>query len=180
MKWWDQILVFWMLSFKPTFSLSSFTFIKRLYSSSSLSVIRVVSSEYLIDISPSNLDSRFCFFQSRVSHDVLCSVCLNMEVRIRVGWEWRITKGHKDSWGWWTCSRWTWNYVIVSRVYVCAKTYESVHFKYVWLTVCQSYFNKPVCFFLKKEITEGLPLMVQLLRIHLAMHGTQVVPWSGN
>ena len=29
-----RILVFWMLSFKPTFSLSSFTFIKRLFSSS--------------------------------------------------------------------------------------------------------------------------------------------------
>ena len=41
-----MILVFWMLSFKPTFSLSSFTFIKRLYSSS-LSAIRVVSSAYL-------------------------------------------------------------------------------------------------------------------------------------
>ena len=35
-----------MLSFKPTFSLSSFTFIKRLFSSSSLSAIRVVSSAY--------------------------------------------------------------------------------------------------------------------------------------
>ena len=42
-----MILVFWMLSFKPTFSLSSFTFIKRLFSSSSLSTIRVVSSAYL-------------------------------------------------------------------------------------------------------------------------------------
>ena len=31
-----MILVFWMLSFKPAFSLSSFTFIKRLLSSSSL------------------------------------------------------------------------------------------------------------------------------------------------
>ena len=40
-----MILVFWMLSFKPTFSLSSFTFIKRLFSSSSLSAIRVVSSQ---------------------------------------------------------------------------------------------------------------------------------------
>ena len=40
-----MILVFWMLSFKPTFSLSSFTF-KRLFSSS-LSAIRVVSSAYL-------------------------------------------------------------------------------------------------------------------------------------
>ena len=41
------ILVFWMLSFQPTFSLSSFTFLKRLFSSSSLSPIRVVSSAYL-------------------------------------------------------------------------------------------------------------------------------------
>ena len=41
-----MILVFWMLSFKPTFSLSSFTFTKR-PSSSSLSAIRVVSSAYL-------------------------------------------------------------------------------------------------------------------------------------
>ena len=41
-----MILVFWMLSFKPTVSLSFFTFIKRLFSSS-LSVIRVVSSAYL-------------------------------------------------------------------------------------------------------------------------------------
>ena len=42
-----MIIVFWMLSFNPTFSLSSFTFIKRLFSSSSLSAIRVVSSAYL-------------------------------------------------------------------------------------------------------------------------------------
>ena len=41
-----MILVFWMLIFMPTFSLSSFTFIKRLFSSSSLSAIRVVSSAY--------------------------------------------------------------------------------------------------------------------------------------
>ena len=48
-----MILVFWMLSFKPAFSLSSFTFIKGLLSSSSLSAIRVVSE--VIDISPNNL-----------------------------------------------------------------------------------------------------------------------------
>ena len=41
-----MILVFWMLSFKPNFSLSSFTFIKRLFSYS-ISAIRVVSSAYL-------------------------------------------------------------------------------------------------------------------------------------
>jgi len=42
-----MILVFWMMGFKPTFSLSSFTFIKRFFSSFSLSAIRVVSSAYL-------------------------------------------------------------------------------------------------------------------------------------
>ena len=42
-----MILLFWMLSFKSTFSLFSFTFIKRLFSSSLLSAIRVVSSAYL-------------------------------------------------------------------------------------------------------------------------------------
>ena len=42
-----MIFVFWMLSFKPTFSLSSYIFIKRLFSSSSLSAIKVVSSAYL-------------------------------------------------------------------------------------------------------------------------------------
>ena len=51
-----MILVFQMLSFKPALLHSSFTFIKRLLSSSSLSAIRVVSSAYLI-ISSSNLDS---------------------------------------------------------------------------------------------------------------------------
>ena len=42
-----MILVFWMFRFKHTFSLSSFTFIKRLFSSSLLSAIRVGSSAYL-------------------------------------------------------------------------------------------------------------------------------------
>ena len=46
MKWWNlgtMILLLWMLHFKSAFSLSSFTFIKRLFSSSSHSAIRVVS-----------------------------------------------------------------------------------------------------------------------------------------
>ena len=42
-----MILVFWILSFKPNVSLSSFTFIKKLFSSPSLSAIKVVSSSYL-------------------------------------------------------------------------------------------------------------------------------------
>ena len=43
-----MILVFWMLSFKPAFSLSSFTFFNRLFSFSSLSVIKVVSWASLV------------------------------------------------------------------------------------------------------------------------------------
>ena len=49
-------LVFWMLSFKPTFSLSSFTLIKRLFSSSSLSYYVICIFE-VIDISPGILIS---------------------------------------------------------------------------------------------------------------------------
>ena len=41
-----MIFIFWMLSFEPAFSLSSFIF-KRLFSSTSLSAIRVVSSAHL-------------------------------------------------------------------------------------------------------------------------------------
>ena len=44
-----DVIIFscWMLSFKPAFSLSSFTFIQRLFSSSLLSAISVVLSAYL-------------------------------------------------------------------------------------------------------------------------------------
>ena len=45
-----MILVFWVLNFKTTFSLSCFTFIKRRFCSS-LSAVRVVLSAYLIGIS---------------------------------------------------------------------------------------------------------------------------------
>ena len=72
------ILVFWMLSFKPAFSLSSFTFVKRLFSSSSLSAIRVVSSAYL----------RLLIF-------ILAILIGVMKRRILLcGWDTRI-------WGWW-------------------------------------------------------------------------------
>ena len=43
----SMIFVFWMLNFKPPFSLSSLTFVKSLFSSSSLSAIRMVSFAYL-------------------------------------------------------------------------------------------------------------------------------------
>ena len=42
-----MILVFWMLSFKPMFSLVPFIFIKKLFNSPLLSAIRVVLSAYL-------------------------------------------------------------------------------------------------------------------------------------
>ena len=42
-----MVFVFWMLSFKPAFSFSSFTFINRFFNSSLLSAIKVVSSAYL-------------------------------------------------------------------------------------------------------------------------------------
>ena len=49
MKWWDQMSwsLSWMLSFKPVFSFSSFSFIKKLFTSSLLSVIRVLLSACL-------------------------------------------------------------------------------------------------------------------------------------
>ena len=50
MKWWDWMpssSFIWMLGFKPAFSLTSFTIIKRLFNSSLLSAIRVVSPAYL-------------------------------------------------------------------------------------------------------------------------------------
>ena len=42
-----MILIFYMLYFKPVFILYSFTLIRKLFSFSSLSAIRVVSSAYL-------------------------------------------------------------------------------------------------------------------------------------
>ena len=68
-----MILVFWMLSFEPTFSLFSFTFIKRLFSYSFLSAITVVSSVYLkLLIFLSAILVPACASSSPVSHDVLC------------------------------------------------------------------------------------------------------------
>ena len=52
-----MILVFWMLCFKPAFSLSSFTLIKRLFSSSLLSASGIISICEVVDISLGSLDS---------------------------------------------------------------------------------------------------------------------------
>ena len=58
-----MVLVFWMSSFKPAFSLSSFTFIKRLFSSSSLSDLHI----WGVDISPGSLDSNLWFIKPSIS-----------------------------------------------------------------------------------------------------------------
>ena len=70
-----MIVVFWKLSFKPNFSLSSFTFIKRLFSSSLLSAHKggVICISEVTDISPSNLDSSLWFIRSSTFHNVLCT-----------------------------------------------------------------------------------------------------------
>ena len=53
-----MILVFWMLSFKPAFSLSSSTFINRLFSSIAFCHWGgVICISEVVDISPCNLDS---------------------------------------------------------------------------------------------------------------------------
>ena len=77
-----MIFIFWILSFKPTFSLSSFTFIKRLFRSSLLSAIRVVSSAYLrllifllAILIPACATSSlaFCIMYSSIGKECVCS-----------------------------------------------------------------------------------------------------------
>ena len=76
-----MILVFWMLSFKPTFSFSFFTFIKRLFSSS-LSATRVVSSVYHIHISPGDLDSSL--WNHPAQHFAWCTLYISYTGRVIV------------------------------------------------------------------------------------------------
>ena len=57
-----MIFLFWMLSFKPVFSLSSLTFYYK---------GGVICISEVIDISPGNLDSSLRFIWPGISHDVL-------------------------------------------------------------------------------------------------------------
>ena len=77
MKWWDQMPWSsfsggWVLSqlFYFPLLLSSRGFLKFLFTFCHKAGVICISE--VIDISPSNLDSSLCFFQSSVSHDVLC------------------------------------------------------------------------------------------------------------
>ena len=74
------ILVFWMLSFKAAYSLTSFTLIKRFFSFSSLK--RFFSSiciSEIVDVSPSNLDSSSWFINTSISDDILREMVMNSE-----------------------------------------------------------------------------------------------------
>ena len=70
-----MIFIFWMLIFKPTFSLSSFTFIKRLFSSS-LSTIRMVSL-HIWGYWYSSLQSWFQFVLHPAQCFSLCTLHIN-------------------------------------------------------------------------------------------------------
>ena len=67
-------LHFWMLSFKPAFSLSTFSFIRKIFSSSSLSTIRVMLSAYLSVRGRSTLRDPICCFLP------LCAVSQGLSV----------------------------------------------------------------------------------------------------
>ena len=68
-----MIFVFQMFSFKPAFSLFFFTVIKRLFSSSSLSAIRVVSYAYLrLLIFLQQSQFQLGIHPAGISHDILC------------------------------------------------------------------------------------------------------------
>ena len=75
-----MIFAFWMLHFKPDFSLSSFTFIKSLFCSSPLSAIRVMSSAYLrlLVFLPEILIPA-CVSSSPVFHMVYCAYKVNKQ-----------------------------------------------------------------------------------------------------
>ena len=55
-----MIFVFRMLSFKPTFSLSSFILIKRLFSPSSLSAIRMINLDHVFKSRNITLPTKVC------------------------------------------------------------------------------------------------------------------------
>ena len=118
--------VFWMLSFKSTFSLSSFTFIKRLFSSSSLSAITVVWTAYMrllifllaILITVYIYGGCSLWGHKRVGHDWMTKQELQTTIRkqkvtwkgkrdlkMLLIWLWRWRKSHEPSN---TCSSRSW------------------------------------------------------------------------
>ena len=66
-----MIFVFWMSSFKPAISLSSFTFIKGFFLFAFFHKGGVICISEVIDISPCNLDSSLCFILPGILYDIL-------------------------------------------------------------------------------------------------------------
>ena len=91
-----MILAFWMLSFRPAFPLSSFTFIKRLFSSSSFSATRVVWSAYLrlLILLP---QSWFQLVLNPAWHFIWCTLLLQETVKDREAWH-AAVHGITKSW----------------------------------------------------------------------------------
>ena len=79
-----MILVFWMLGFKPPFSLFSFTFIKKLFSSCLLSAIRVVSSAYLKLLIYLSQQPWFQFVLRPAQHFSWCTLYITWVSRVTV------------------------------------------------------------------------------------------------
>ena len=100
-----MILVFWMLSFKPIFSLSSSTFIMRPFSSSSLSAIRVVSFAYLrllvflpAILIPACASSSLAFhmmYSAAAAAAKSLQSCPTLHVKCQAGWS---TSWNQDFW----------------------------------------------------------------------------------
>ena len=94
-----MMLVFWMLSFKPTFSFCFYTFFKRLFSSSSLSAIRVLSSGYL----------RLLIFLP----EILIPACASSSLAFCMMYsEFKLNK-QGDNMQPWGTPFWTWNQSVV-------------------------------------------------------------------
>ena len=74
------------MSFKTAFSLSSFAFIKKLFSSSSLSAIRIMSSDYLgslVFLLATLIP--VCALSSLAFHMMYCAYKLNKQFQVRSG-----------------------------------------------------------------------------------------------
>ena len=86
-------LHFWMLSFKPAFSLSTFSFIRKIFSSSSLSTIRVMLSAYLSVRGTFN-----CKGSNMLFSPFVC--CFSRTLFLISSWKTRMSRAARSSQDW--------------------------------------------------------------------------------